>query len=107
MRMAAWLALLALGGLALFVGMPLGWLWIASQVQGATESVGLAVVAGLAGATASIGGLSLALGAVVRRYQRARVARGLDDTGNFPLEVVLVCSAVAAALALLVRLLLG
>ena len=31
----------------------------------------------------------------------ARVRRGLEDTGSFPLEVTLVCSAFAAAGALL------
>ena len=37
-------------GLVLLVGVPLGWLYIGSQVQGASDSVGLAIVVMLVGA---------------------------------------------------------
>jgi hypothetical protein len=85
----AWLALLALGGVALWAGVPLLWLYLASQVDSAAL--------GVLGATLTIAALCWLLGAVNRRHQGARVRRGLDDTGTFPLEVTLVCSACAAA----------
>ena len=89
---AVWLALLALGGLAMWTAVPLAWLWIGSQV----DSRILTVI----GAILTMFGWALLLAAVNRRYQRARARRGLDDTGSFPLEVTLVLSAFAAAAAL-------
>jgi hypothetical protein len=83
-----WLGLLGLGGLGLTAGIPLLWLYLASLV----DSAALGVV----GATLTIVALTRALGSVNRRHQAARVAKGLEDTGNFPLEVTLVLSAFAA-----------
>ena len=91
--MIAWLALLALGGLAMWTAVPLAWLWIASQVGGPLLLIGGTVITMVA--------VARLLGAVNGRYQAARVRRGFDDTGNFPLEVTLVLSAGAAGLALL------
>ena len=91
--MIAWLALLALGGLAMWTAVPLAWLWIGSQVD--------SPVLMLLGAVLTMVVTGWLLGAVNRRYQAARVRRGYDDTGNFPLEVTLVLSAGAAGLALL------
>jgi hypothetical protein len=90
---ALWLALLALGGLAMWTAIPLAWLWIASQAGGPLLLI--------AGTVTTMVAWGVVLGAVNRRYQDARVRRGLDDTGNFPLEVTLVCSAAAAGAALL------
>ena len=91
--MIAWLALLALGGLAMWTAVPLAWLWIGSRAGGP--------VLMLIGAVLTMVATARGLGAVNRRYQAARVRRGLDDTGNFPLEVTLVCSAAVAGAALL------
>ncbi len=91
--MIAWLALLVLGGLAMWTAVPLAWLWIGSQI-------GMPVLM-LLGAVLTMVALFRVLGAINGRYQDARVARGYDDTGNFPLEVTLVLSAGAAGLALL------
>ena len=90
---AVWLALLALGGLAMWTAVPVAWLWIGSQFGGPV----LVVV----GAVLTMVAVARLLGAINGRYQAARVRRGLEDTGNFPLEVTLVLSAGAAALALL------
>lgn len=98
----ALLALLLAGTLALWVGIPLAWLWIGSQVQGATDSVGAAIGAMMFGVVASIAALVPVLGLLTRAYQRARVARGLPDTGSFPLEVTLVVGAVVALAGFLV-----
>jgi hypothetical protein len=91
--MIAWLALLALGGLAMWTAIPLAWLWIASRFGGPLLL--------LPGAILTMVAWGFLLGAINRRYQAARVRRGFDDTGNFPLEVTLVLSAGAAAAALL------
>ncbi len=90
--MTAWLALLALGGLAMWTAVPLAWLWIGSQFDSGVLTV--------AGAIATMVGWARMLGAINGRYQDARVRRGFDDTGNFPLEVTLVLSVCAAGLAL-------
>ena len=92
--MIAWLALLALGGLALAAGVPLLWLYLASQIDSAAL--------GVLGAGVTIVAMVPLLSAINRGYQAARVRRGFDDTGNFPLEVTLVCSAFAALVALAV-----
>lgn len=92
--MILWLALLALGGLALWAGVPLLWLYLASQIDSAAL--------GVLGAAATIAALFPLLGVVNRRYQDARVRRGFDDTGTFPLEVTLVLSACAAGIGLVV-----
>ena len=90
--MIAWLALLVLGALGMWTAVPLAWLWIGSQVESRLLTVAGAIVTMIAWARL--------LAALNRRYQRARVRRGYDDTGSFPLEVSLVCSAFAAAAAL-------
>lgn len=93
------LTALALASLATWTGVPAAWLWVASQVQAATDSFGLAVLALVLGGAVTLAVALRALGALTRRYQRARVARGLDDTGNFPLEVTLVLTAGVAVIA--------
>lgn len=96
------LALLVFASFGLWVGVPLAWLWIGSQVQAATDNVGAAIGAMLFGVTVTLALLIPLLGSLTRAYQRSRVARGLEDTGTFPLEVTLVCTAVVAALAVAV-----
>ena len=93
----AWLAALVAGALATWVGGTLAALWLASRAQEVTGSFGAAILVLVAG-----GGLILALAlrglaVLTRGYQRRRVERGLEDTGGFPLEVTLVCTALAAA----------
>ena len=96
--MIAWLALLVVVAISMWTAVPVAWLYIGSQIG---EGGGARLVM-LAGAVASIVGCARALSAINRRYQRARVRRGYEDTGTFPLEVALVCSAFAAGAALLV-----
>jgi hypothetical protein len=97
--MILWLALLVLGALAMWVAVPVAWLYIGSKVQEVTDNVGAGLGAALVGSIASIAAMALLLGAITRRYQAARVRRGLEDTGGFPLEVTLVCTAGTAAIA--------
>ncbi len=91
--MIAWLALLALAGVAMWTAVPLAWLWIGSQADSGVLAVG--------GAIATMVAWARLLSAINHRYQGARVRRGFDDTGTFPLEVTLVLSAGAAGVALL------
>jgi hypothetical protein len=86
-------AIMLAGSLILWVGIPLAWLWIGSQVQDATDSLGAAVAAMLVGVVVSIVLWLPVLSWLSDRYRRERVARGLDDTGNFALEVTMVLSA--------------
>lgn len=90
------LALLFTASVGLWVGVPLLWLWLGSQVQAATGNVGAAIGAMILGVTISIALVIPVLGWLTGAYQRSRVARGLEDTGSFPLEVAMTCSAMLA-----------
>lgn len=81
---------------ALWVGTPLLWLWLGSLVQAATDNVGAAIGAMIFGVAVTIFIMVGVLSAITRAYQRARVARGLEDTGAFPLEVAMTCAAMLA-----------
>ncbi len=81
------------GSLLLWVGMPVGWLWIGSQIEAATQSIGAAIGAMLVGVVVTVVLAVPALGWLSDRHRAIRVARGLEDTGHFALETVLVLSA--------------
>jgi hypothetical protein len=90
---ALMLAMMFLGSLVLWVGLPLGALYVGSHVQGATHSVGAALLA-MAGAVAvGIFAIVPLLGFLSRKHMEVRAARGLDTLGQAPLEGVLVVSA--------------
>ncbi len=95
------LMLLLIGVLAsvgLWVGIPLAWLWIAGRVEGATHSVGAAVVVGLVGVIVSIVVVVPVLGWIERKRFDYRQARGLPEASGIALEAVIVVSAVIAAI---------
>jgi hypothetical protein len=81
--------------LLLWIGVPAGWLWIGSQVQGSTGSVGTAIAVMLVGAIVSIVALAYVLGRLNRVHEHLRAARGAD-AGPPLLEVVLVVTAAVA-----------
>lgn len=81
------------GSFGLWVGTPLAWLWIGSQVQGATDSIGAALGATFPGAVITIVVIASLLAKLSDVYRANRRARGLQDTGHFVLEGVLVISA--------------
>ena len=81
------------GALVLWVGVPLGWLWIGSQVEGETDSLGAAVAVMFAGALASIAAIVWALGWLNRKHAERREARGLESYGQVALEGVMAVSA--------------
>jgi hypothetical protein len=89
-------------GLVLWIGVPLGWLYIGSQVQGATDSVGTAILVMLVGVVVSIVAVVPILGWLNRKHLELRAARGLDTHGQTALEAVMTVSVVVAVLAFVV-----
>ena len=85
--------IMVLGSLVLWIGTPLLWLWVGSQIEGSSDSVGPAVGASFIGAVLTIVLVAALLGKLSNAYRANRVARGLADPGHFVLEVVLVVSA--------------
>jgi hypothetical protein len=82
-----------IGSLVLWVGTPLLWLWVGSQIQGRTESLGAAIGAMFIGVVVTIAALSSVLVWLSNVYRANRRARGMDDPGHLVLEGVLVVSA--------------
>jgi hypothetical protein len=82
-----------IGSVVMWIGTPLLWLWIGSQVQGATESLGAALGTMFIGVIATIAVLASLLARLSNVYRSNCVSRGLDDPGHFVLEGVLVVSA--------------
>lgn len=93
---AVMLAMMFAGALALWIGVPLLWLYIGSLVQEATGSVGAALGLMLVGAVVTIGVMVALLGRLNEAYEHVREARGLENYGQVPLESVLVISATVA-----------
>jgi hypothetical protein len=82
-----------IGSLGLWVGTPLLWLYVGSQIQGATQSVGAALGAMLVGVVITVTVLASLLAKLSDVYRANCVARGLSDPGHGVLESVLVVSA--------------
>lgn len=91
------LAIMLLGGLVLWVVIPVGWLYIGSLVQGRTQSLGAALGVIMIGLIVSIALVLPALGWLSHKHAELRIARGLDDLGQTALEAVLTISAGVAA----------
>lgn len=87
------LMIMFIGSLGMWIGTPLLWLWIGSQIQGATASLGAAVGASFFGAVVTITLVASVLGKLSDVYRANCVARGLEDPGHVVLEGVLVISA--------------
>jgi len=82
-----------IGSLVLWIGTPLLWLWVGSQIQGATSSLGAALGAMFIGVIATIAVIASILAKLSNVYRANCRSRGLDDPGHFVLESVLVVSA--------------
>lgn len=79
--------------LLLWIGVPVAWLWIGSQVQGQTGSLGLAILVMMVGAIVSIVGIAWLLGQLGHAHNRLREARGDEPSQTPLLEMVLVITA--------------
>ena len=84
------------GGLVLWVGVPLGWLYVGSLVQSSTDSLGTALLVMMVGVVVSIAVLVPVLGWLNQKHSELRLARGLDDHGQTALEGVMTVSALIA-----------
>lgn len=82
--------------LLLWIGVPAGWLWVGSQIQGSSGSLGAAIAVMLVGAVVSIVAIAWVLGRLNRVHEHLREARGAEITGPPLLEVVLVVTAAIA-----------
>jgi hypothetical protein len=89
-------------GLVLWIGVPLGWLYVGSQVQGATDSIGTAILVMLVGVVVSIVAVVPILGWLNRKHLELRAARGLDTHGQTALEAVMTVSVVVAVIAFVI-----
>jgi hypothetical protein len=87
------LLIMVVGSLVLWIGAPLLWLWVGSQIEGSTASIGEAVGATFLGAVMTIVLVAAILAKLSNVYRSNRIAQGQDDPGHFVLEVVLVVSA--------------
>ena len=95
-------AMMFVGSLVLWVGMPLAALFVGSQVQNATDSIAIAMLAMAGVVIGSLVMLIPLLGWLNHKYMEIRVARGLQDLGNAPLEGIVVVSAAIAAVAFVI-----
>jgi hypothetical protein len=86
-------SIMFIGSLGLWVGTPLFWLWVGSQIQGATQSLGTALAVTFLGVVLSVTVLASVLARLSEVYRSNCLARGLNDPGHVMLEGVLVVSA--------------
>jgi uncharacterized membrane protein YidH (DUF202 family) len=86
-----------MGSLVLWVGVPLAWLWVGSQVQG-SSSMAAAIGAMMIGMLVTIAVLIALLGWLNRKHVELQEARGanLPQDATTALEHVMVASAVVA-----------
>src|SRR5581483_1037973 len=94
--------IMLIGSFGLWIGTPLLWLWVGSQVQGATQSLGTAFATAFAGAVATVVLLAWVLAKLSDIYRENRLSRGRNDTGHVVLEGVLVASAGLTVVAFLI-----
>ncbi len=74
-----------IGSLVLWIGTPLLWLWVGSQIQGSTSSLGAALGTMFIGVVITIVILATVLAKLSNVYRANCQARGLADPGHFVL----------------------
>jgi heme/copper-type cytochrome/quinol oxidase subunit 2 len=84
--------LMVVGCLFLWVGIPLGWLWIGSQVQ-SSASLGTALMVTMLGIMVTMVALIFVLAWINRRHVELQERRNRPIVGSSALEVILVSSA--------------
>jgi hypothetical protein len=91
--------IMIVGGLVVWIGLPVGWLFVAGRIDGATGSLGEAIGVGLLGVLLSEIAVVGVLGWLSNRHRALHIRQGLPDPGHFTLEVVMVvCAGVAIVL---------
>jgi hypothetical protein len=91
--------IMVVGSLVLWVAIPLGWLWVGSQIQGSTGNIGTALAVMMGGVVASVLPLAALLSWLNRRQEALRESRGLPRSEHSVLERVLVVTAAFAVVA--------
>ncbi len=94
-------AMMFLGSLVLWVGVPVAWLWIGSRLQNGT-SLATATGVMMIGMLLSVTLLLAALGWLSRRHTELQERRNVPESETTALERVLVSSAVIAVIGFLV-----
>ena len=94
-------AMMFLGSLVLWVGVPVAWLWIGSRLQNGT-SLATATGVMMIGMLLSVTLLLPALGWLSRRHTELQERRGVPESETTALERVLVSSAMIAVVGFLV-----
>lgn len=84
------------GSIVLWVGTPLGWLWVGSQIQDATSSLTAALGVAFAGTVMTVVTLARLLLGLSDLYRASRRMNGRADPGHRVLESVLTLSAAMA-----------
>jgi uncharacterized membrane protein YbhN (UPF0104 family) len=90
-------AMMFVGSLVLWIGVPVAWLWVGSRLQ-EHHSMGTAIGAMMAGMVLSVSVLLAALGRLSRRHAEIQARRGVPEGQMTALELVLVSSAVVAVI---------
>jgi uncharacterized membrane protein YbhN (UPF0104 family) len=85
-------ALMLAGCLCLWIGVPLAWLWIGSQIQG-SSSLGTALAITMVGVITTVLALSAVLSWLNRKHAELRESRNLPSSRGGALEPILVTSA--------------
>lgn len=85
--------LMFVGCLFLWIGVPIGWLWIGSQIE-AASSLGTAMAAAMVGSITTIIGLAWGLSWLNRKHLESR---GEGESSGGVLEPMIVSSAALAA----------
>src|SRR5919204_4209691 len=86
------------GSLLLWIGVPVGWLYLGGRVEGATNSLGAGLAVAMLGAVVSILAIVPCLSWLNRKHVELREARGLESHGHTALEAVMTISAVIAVI---------
>jgi hypothetical protein len=94
--------IMTIGSFGLWIGTPLLWLWVGSQIEAKTASLGGALGATFLGAVLTIVLIAALLSKLSDVYRSNVVSRGRGDPGHFILEVVLVISASFSIIAFVV-----
>lgn len=92
-------SIMFIGSLVLWLGTPLLWLWVGSQIQGSTDSLDLALLAMAVGVPVTVALLAGLLSRMSRVHRSIVIARGRDDPGHQVLETVMI---IAAGIAIVV-----
>lgn len=84
--------IMVVASVVLWGAVPLGWLWIGSQIQGNTQNLGLAILVMMGGVLVSVVLLAIGLAWLNRLHVRLLEARGIERQYNV-LEAVMIVSA--------------